>query len=124
MLFFRFPFFCGGGGNILKQMKTDIYMLSFPSALFGLLTQTHNKQSAFFVWADLRSPHLSLNLSAFQPFLNETILNFSQRSMTIFIKTEKPVYHQSQIGKPKIKSKKFLQFKIRSHFLIFWCNDI
>lgn len=31
-------------------------------------------------------------------FLNETLLNFSQRSMTIFIQTEKPVYHQSQIG--------------------------
>jgi len=30
-------------------------------------------------------------------FLNETILDFSQRSMTIFIQTEKPVYHQTQI---------------------------
>lgn len=34
-------------------------------------------------------------------FLNETILDFSQRSMTIFIQTEKPVYHQSQIGKSR-----------------------
>jgi hypothetical protein len=31
-------------------------------------------------------------------FLNETILNFSQRSMAIFIQTEKPVCHQSQFG--------------------------
>ena len=31
-------------------------------------------------------------------FLNETVLAFSQRSMTIFIQTEKPIYHQSQIG--------------------------
>lgn len=31
-------------------------------------------------------------------FLNETLLHFSQRSMTIFIQTEKPLYHQSQIG--------------------------
>lgn len=31
-------------------------------------------------------------------FLNETMLTFSQRSMTIFIQTEKPIYHQSQIG--------------------------
>jgi len=29
-------------------------------------------------------------------FLNETLLHFSQRSMTIFIQTEKPVYHQTQ----------------------------
>ena len=39
-------------------------------------------------------------------FLNETILNFSQRSMTIFIQTEKPVYHQSQIGKLHLPSQK------------------
>lgn len=32
-------------------------------------------------------------------FLNETILNFNQRSMTIFITTDKPIYMQSQIVK-------------------------
>lgn len=31
-------------------------------------------------------------------FLNETILNFSQRSMTILIQIEKPVYHHGQTG--------------------------
>lgn len=31
-------------------------------------------------------------------FTNETILNFSQRSMTIFIQTDKPIYKQSDIG--------------------------
>lgn len=40
-------------------------------------------------------------------FLNETLLNFSQRSMTIFIQTEKPVYHQSQIGSSAIHFLKF-----------------
>lgn len=32
-------------------------------------------------------------------FTNETRLNFSQRSMTIFIQTDKPIYKQSDIGK-------------------------
>jgi hypothetical protein len=31
-------------------------------------------------------------------FKNETRLNFSQRSMTIFIQTDKPIYKQSEIG--------------------------
>lgn len=31
-------------------------------------------------------------------FYNETLLNFSQRSMTIFIQTDKPIYKQSDIG--------------------------
>lgn len=31
-------------------------------------------------------------------FVNETILEFSQRSMTIFIQTEKPLYMQGQTG--------------------------
>lgn len=31
-------------------------------------------------------------------FKNETQLNFSQRSMTIFIQTDKPIYKQSEIG--------------------------
>ena len=37
-------------------------------------------------------------------FLNGTILTFSQRSMTIFIQTEKPVYHQGQIGKQEMSA--------------------
>lgn len=32
-------------------------------------------------------------------FNNETLLNFSQRSMTIFVQTDKPIYKQSDIGK-------------------------
>lgn len=31
-------------------------------------------------------------------FVNETRLTFSQRSMTIFIQTDKPVYMQGQTG--------------------------
>lgn len=31
-------------------------------------------------------------------FVNETKLTFSQRSMTIFIQTDKPVYRQGQTG--------------------------
>lgn len=31
-------------------------------------------------------------------FLNETRLTFSQRSMTIFIQTDKPIYMQGQEG--------------------------
>ena len=34
-------------------------------------------------------------------FINETTLTFSQRSMTIFIQTDKPVYMQGQTGKTK-----------------------
>jgi hypothetical protein len=32
-------------------------------------------------------------------FLNETSLIFSQRSMTIFIQTDKPIYKQSETSK-------------------------
>ena len=32
-------------------------------------------------------------------FVNETDLVFSQRSMTIFIQTDRPVYMQGQLGK-------------------------
>lgn len=32
-------------------------------------------------------------------FVNETRLTFSQRSMTIFIQTDKPIYMQGQNGK-------------------------
>lgn len=32
-------------------------------------------------------------------FINETVLTFSQRSMTIFIQLEKPVYMQGETGK-------------------------
>lgn len=35
-------------------------------------------------------------------FVNETTLTFSQRSMTIFIQTDKPVYMQGQTGEIKI----------------------
>jgi hypothetical protein len=31
-------------------------------------------------------------------FVNETFLTFSQRSMTIFIQTDKPVYMQGETG--------------------------
>jgi hypothetical protein len=31
-------------------------------------------------------------------FVNETYLTFSQRSMTIFIQTDKPVYMQGETG--------------------------
>lgn len=31
-------------------------------------------------------------------FVNETVLTFSQRSMTIFVQTDKPVYMQGQTG--------------------------
>lgn len=31
-------------------------------------------------------------------FVNETILTFSQRSMTIFIQMDKPVYMQGETG--------------------------
>lgn len=32
-------------------------------------------------------------------FMNETRLTFSQRSMTIFIQTDRPIYKQGQTGK-------------------------
>lgn len=32
-------------------------------------------------------------------FINETVLTFSQRSMTIFIQLDKPVYMQGETGK-------------------------
>lgn len=31
-------------------------------------------------------------------FINETDLTFSQRSMTVFIQTDKPIYMQGEIG--------------------------
>ena len=34
-------------------------------------------------------------------FVNETKVIFSQRSMTIFIQTDRPVYMQQQTGMPK-----------------------
>lgn len=38
-------------------------------------------------------------------FLNETQLMFSQRSMTIFIQTDKPIYKQSETSKLNTKYK-------------------
>jgi hypothetical protein len=35
-------------------------------------------------------------------FVNETYLTFSQRSMTIFIQTDKPVYMQGETGMPTL----------------------
>jgi len=35
-------------------------------------------------------------------FVNETYLTFSQRSMTIFIQTDKPVYMQGESGMPTL----------------------
>lgn len=37
-------------------------------------------------------------------FVNETVLEFSQRSMTIFVQTDKPLYMQGQIGKSSMRT--------------------
>lgn len=57
-------------------------------------------------------------------FNNETRLNFSQRSMTIFIQTDKPIYKQSEIGMVYLNVKIFLYFtKLKFFFFSLFSSN-
>ncbi len=51
----------------------------------------------------LRVEGLHDGISGGVAFVNETDLTFSQRSMTIFIQTDKPIYKQGENGKLSLR---------------------